>query len=97
MFIHVFIALCRAYRRFKMSTVDLESQDSADPESSEYDEDEDDDDYYYKYGDEDEGMASDKEEDPESFEFVIIDSSEAQEIFDSLVAKICQEIKVRSL
>lgn len=66
-----------------MSTVDLESQDSVDPESSEYDDDEDDNDYYYKCGDEDEGMASDKEEGPESFEFVIIDSSEAQEIFDS--------------
>lgn len=79
-----------------MSTTDLESQDSLDPESSEYDDDEDDDDYYYN-GDQDEGMASDKEEDPESFEFVIIDSNEAQEIFDSLVAKICQEIKVRSL
>lgn len=80
-----------------MSSVDLESQDSADPESSEYDDDEDNDvdDYYYN-GDEDEGMVSDKEEDPESFEFVIIDSNEAQEIFDSLVAKICQEIKVRS-
>lgn len=81
-----------------MSTADLESQDSVDPESSEYDDDDDDniDDYYYN-GDEDEGMASDKEEDPELFEFVIIDSNEAQEIFDLLVVKICQEIKVRSL
>lgn len=80
-----------------MSTADLESQDSVDPESSEYDDDEDVDDYYYNNGDEDEGMVSDKEEDPESFEFVIIDCNEAQEIFDSLVAKISQEIKVRSL
>lgn len=79
-----------------MSAADLESQDSVEPESSEYDEDEDVDDYYYN-GDEDEGMVSDKEEDPESFEFVIIDSNEAQEIFDSLVAKLSQEIKVRSL
>lgn len=79
-----------------MSAIDLESQDSLDPESSEYDEDEDDDDDYYNNGDEDEGMASDKEEDPETFEFEIIDTNEAQEIFDALVAKICQEIKVRS-
>lgn len=77
-----------------MSAIDLESQDSLDPESSEYDEDEDDDDDYYNNGDEDEGMASDKEEDPETFEFEIIDTNEAQEIFDALVAKICQEIKV---
>ena len=81
-----------------MSTADVESQDSVDAESSEYDEDEDNDDdyYYYTNVDEDEGMASDKEEDPESFEFVIIDSNEAQQLFDSLVAKISQEIKVRS-
>lgn len=77
-----------------MSSIDLESQDSADPESSEYDEDEDYDDDYYNNVDEDEGMASDKEDDPETFEFQIIDHNEAQEIFDDLVAKICQEIKV---
>lgn len=79
-----------------MSSIDLESQDSADPESSEYDEDEDYDDDYYNNVDEDEGMASDKEDDPETFEFQIIDHNEAQEIFDDLVAKICQEIKVKS-
>lgn len=72
-----------------MFMVDLELQDFVDFELSEYDEDEDDDDYYYKYGDEDEGMVLDKEEDFESFEFVIIDFSEVQEIFDFLVVKIC--------
>lgn len=78
-----------------MSGIDTESQDSVEPESSEYDEDEDDDDYYYyNNGDEDEGMASDKEDDPEAFEFQIIDPNEAQEVFDALVAKISQEIKV---
>lgn len=81
-----------------MSGIDTESQDSVEPESSEYDEDEDDDDYYYyNNGDEDEGMASDKEDDPEAFEFQIIDPNEAQEVFDALVAKISQEIKVKSL
>lgn len=81
-----------------MSAVDLESQDSVDAESSEYDDDDedDDDDDYYTNVDDDEGMASDKEEDPESFEFEIIDSKETQKIFDSLVAKVSQEIKVRS-
>lgn len=81
-----------------MSAADIESQDSIDPESSEYDEDEDDDDdYYYTNIDDDEGMASDKEEDPESFEYVIIDSSEAKQMFDSLVANVSRQIKVRSL
>lgn len=81
-----------------MSGIDTESQDSVEPESSEYDEDEDDDDYYYyNNGDEDEGMASDKEDDPEAFEFQIIDPNEAQEVFDALVAKISREIKVKSL
>lgn len=75
-----------------MSTAGVESQDSVDAESSEYDEDEYDD--YYTNVDDDEGMASDKEEDPESFEFEIIDSNEAQQIFDSLVAKISLGIKV---
>ena len=79
-----------------MSTADLESQDSVDAESSEYDDDEDGDDDYYTNVDDDEGMASDKEDDPESFEFVIIDSNEAQQMFDALVAKTSQEIKVRS-
>lgn len=81
-----------------MSAADIESQDSIDPESSEYDEDEDDDDdYYYTNIDDDEGMASDKEEDPESFEYVIIDSNEAKQMFDSLVANVSRQIKVRSL
>lgn len=82
-----------------MSTADLESQESVDAESSEYDDDDDNDDdyYYYTNVDDDEGMASDKEEDPESFEFVIIDLNEAQQMFDSLVAKTSQDIKVRSL
>ena len=77
-----------------MSTANVESQDSVDAESSEYDDDEDGDDDYYTNVNDDEGMASDKEEDPESFEFVIIDSNEAQQIFDSLVAKISLGIKV---
>lgn len=78
-----------------MSTTDLESQDSMDAESSEYEEDEDGVDDYYTNVSDDEGMSSDKEEDPESFEFVIIGTNEAAQIFDSLVAKVCQEIKVR--
>ena len=78
-----------------MSTTDLESQDSMEAESSEFDEEEDVDDDYYANVYDDEGMSSDKEEDPESFEFVIIDPNEAQKIFDSMVAKICQEIKVK--
>ena len=81
-----------------MSATDLDSQDSVDAESSEYDDDEDgDDDYYYANGIEDEGMASDKDEDPEIFEFVIISPREAQEIFDSLVIKTSQEMKARPL
>ncbi|KAM7437995.1 E3 ubiquitin-protein ligase arih2 [Porites harrisoni] len=78
-----------------MSATDIESQDSIDAESSEYDEDEDnDDDYYYTNIYDDEGMASDKEEDPESFEYVIIDSNEAKQMFDSFVANVSRQIKV---
>ena len=77
-----------------MSTTDLESQDSMDAESSEYDEDDDGEDDYYTNVYDDEGLSSDKEEDPESFEFVIIDPNEAQKMFDSIVAKMCQDIKV---
>lgn len=81
-----------------MSAADIESQDSIDAESSEYDEDEDnDDDYYYTNIYDDEGMASDKEEDPESFEYVIIDSNEAKQMFDSFVANVSRQIKVGSL
>ena len=83
---------------FVMSAADIESQDSIDAESSEYDEDEDnDDDYYYTNIYDDEGMASDKEEDPESFEYVIIDSNEAKQMFDSFVANVSRQIKVGSL
>lgn len=78
-----------------MSTTDLESQDSMEAESSEYEEDDDGVDDYYTNVSDDEGMSSDKEEDPESFEFVIIDTNEAGQIFDSMVAKVSQEIKVR--
>ncbi|XP_074608822.1 E3 ubiquitin-protein ligase ARIH2-like isoform X2 [Acropora palmata] len=77
-----------------MSTTDLESQDSMEAESSEYEEDDDGVDDYYTNVSDDEGMSSDKEEDPESFEFVIIDTNEAVQIFDSMVAKVSQEIKV---
>ncbi|XP_015750325.1 PREDICTED: E3 ubiquitin-protein ligase ARIH2-like [Acropora digitifera] len=77
-----------------MSTTDLESQDSMEAESSEYEEDDDGVDDYYTNVSDDEGMSSDKEEDPESFEFVIIDTNEAGQIFDSMVAKVSQEIKV---
>ena len=98
--LRIFIASCfkNISEVFVMSAADIESQDSIDPESSEYDEDEDDDDdYYYTNIDDDEGMASDKEEDPESFEYVIIDSNEAKQMFDSLVANVSRQIKVRSL
>lgn len=78
-----------------MSTTDLESQDSMEADSSEYEEDEDGVDDYYANVYDDEGMSSDKEEDPESFEFEIIDPNEAEQMFDSMVAKVCQEIKVR--
>ena len=94
-FVFNFISVCVNREPGRMSTTDLESQDSVDAESSEYDDDEDGEDDYYTNVDDDEGMASDKEEDPESFEFVIIDSNEAQQMFDSLVAKTSQEIKVR--
>lgn len=78
-----------------MSDCDQEAEDSADAESSDYDDDEDyDQNEYYANVDEDEGMASDKEEDPESFLYTVIEAGEAEEMLDCVVAKASIAMKV---
>lgn len=77
-----------------MADCDQEREDS-EAESSDYDEDEDyDQNDYYANVDEDEGMASDKEEDPENFEFTIIEAQEAEEMLDCIVSKASRAMKV---
>lgn len=75
------------------------AQDSEEGDLSDYEEDEDSDeqDYYYMNTGEDEGMASDREEDPEHFHYTIIDSSKAEEMFAQLVSKACQSMKVNAI
>ena len=79
----------------RMSSSEFVAKESV--ESSDYDEDEDSDeqDDYYMHAGEDEGMASDREEDPEHFHYTITDSSKAEEMFVQLVAKACQSMKVK--
>ena len=81
-----------------MSSSEFVTQDSAEIDSSEYEEDEDfDEQDYYRNTGEDEGMASDKEEDPEHFNYTITDSVKAEEMFAQLVSKASQSMKVTTV
>lgn len=79
-----------------MSSDQEDVEESMDADSSDYGDDDDDnyDDYYNRNDGEDEGIDPNQQQDPECFDYSLLNVDETKELFTSLVSKASKEMQV---
>lgn len=79
-----------------MSSEQEDVEDSMDADSSDYGDDDNDfeDDYYTRHDYEDEGLDPNQQEDPELFDYSLLNVDETKEFLDTLVTKTSKDMQV---